>query len=134
MLRPTSSKRRDELAADSSPASAGAGLCGPFGRGGCLGGDLAGQSKRREGSCAERLSVRQAASFAHSAKEFETRSQAREGRWNRCSDRLSTSVIVLFSLVANRQHDNFRRAGDLIQRHIPGSSERDDQFPLGRVL
>ena len=48
--------------------------------------------------------------------------------------RRSTSVIVLFTLVAHRQHDNFRRADDLIQRHISGASERDDQFPLGRVL
>jgi hypothetical protein len=35
-----------------------------------------------EASCAERLSVRQAASFAHGAKEFKTRAQARAGRWN----------------------------------------------------
>jgi len=48
--------------------------------------------------------------------------------------RRSTSVIVLFTLVAHRQHDNFRRADDLIQRHISGAPERDDQFPLGRVL
>ncbi len=46
----------------------------------------------------------------------------------------STSVIVLFTLVAHCKHDNFRRADDLIQRHIPGASERDDQFPLGYVL
>ena len=28
----------------------------------------------------------------------------------------------------------FSRADDLIQRHVSGASERDDQFPLGRVL
>jgi hypothetical protein len=36
--------------------------------------------------------------------------------------------------VAHRQHDNFGCADDLVQRHIPGASERDDQFPLGWVL
>jgi hypothetical protein len=42
-------------------------------------------------------------------------------------------VIVLFTLVAYRQHDDFRRTDDLIQRDISGASERNDQFPLSGV-
>ena len=36
--------------------------------------------------------------------------------------------------MAHRQHDDFRRTDDLIQRDIPGASERDDQFPLSWAL
>jgi hypothetical protein len=42
--------------------------------------------------------------------------------------------MVLFTLVAHRQHDDFRHADDFMQRDIPGGSERDDQFALGWVL
>jgi hypothetical protein len=54
------------------------------------------------------------------------------GRWPRCSS--PTSVIVLFTLVAHRQHDHLRRTDDLVQRDISRVSERDDQFALRRVL
>jgi hypothetical protein len=43
-------------------------------------------------------------------------------------------VIVLFTLVAHRQHDHLRRTDDLVQRDISRVSERDDQFALRRVL
>lgn len=43
-------------------------------------------------------------------------------------------MIVLFTLVSNRQHHDFRRADNFKKCDIPGVSERGDQFPLSRVL
>lgn len=42
-------------------------------------------------------------------------------------------MIVLFAPVTHCQHHDFRRTDDLVQRDIPGPSERNDQFPLSWV-
>ncbi|CAD5375057.1 hypothetical protein RA210_U80139 [Rubrivivax sp. A210] len=42
-------------------------------------------------------------------------------------------MTALFALEAQCQHDDLGRADDLEERGIPGSAERDDQLPLGRV-
>ncbi len=43
-------------------------------------------------------------------------------------------MIVLFPLLAYREHHDFRPTDDLMQRDIPTACERNDQFPLGWVL
>ena len=43
-------------------------------------------------------------------------------------------MIVLVTLVAHRQHDEFRRADDLVQRDLPSGAERNDSFALTWVV
>ena len=43
-------------------------------------------------------------------------------------------MIVLVTLVAHRQHDEFRRADDLVQRDLPSGAERNDSFALSWLV